>query len=661
MRSNNDTGTTINETPSSVSDNDLVSSTDNYNNKLAFAVANARSISAKINSLVDLFEEADLMFACLSETWLVDGRKHDHEMRELVEGRNISMITRNRGIRGGGVAIAYDDRKMQLKRVYNGKSNFEYVCALGKTKLNKREIFIVSCYYPPAMKVAEVEAMNEEIADRIGRAKADCSDPMVIVAGDMNRKRWEGTFEDLGDVEELPLGPTRRGAELQRCATNLGDAREVFLSSPLETDDGQMSDHRAAVCVWEIPRRDVFRKKTFTFRPFTSRGKTEFLSTLASIDWTPIHTGDPTTATAMMTDILEDLRNRCFPQKTRTIKSSDPPWVDQEYRRATRRRKRRFKRRGRDRRWKQMKKKTREMKAEKQERLVDKVVEAAENAGTTKAYFATANMLKHREAPQRWSPRDLYPEKQPGEIANMAADYFTKISREFTPLSKPVRRGQPRVFNVGEVAGKLKKMKKPNSVVKGDIDKRLVTPAADILAIPLTYIYNLVSESLIWPKLWKSETVTLLPKNPCPSSLGEVRNIACTPLFSKALESLILDELRKKVGLSRNQFGGVPGTGVDHFLVETWQDVLHNLEDNAAGAGLISIDFEKAFNRLDHGQVLEDLIRKGADQQSVDLVAAFLFDRTMAVKIDGVLSDEYHTPGGPRRDRSWGASCFAWR
>ena len=70
------------------------------------------------------------------------------------------------------------------------------------------------------------------------------------------------------------------------------------------------------------------------------------------------------------------------------------------------------------------------------------------------------------------------------------------------------------------------------------------------------------------------------------------------------------------------------------------------LEDPNAAANLMSIDFEKAFNRMSHPHCLNALERLNADKKDIDLVQAFLYGRTMRVKIGSVLSTPRTVPGG---------------
>ena len=128
--------------------------------------------------------------------------------------------------------------------------------------------------------------------------------------------------------------------------------------------------------------------------------------------------------------------------------------------------------------------------------------------------------------------------------------------------------------------------------------------------------------------------------------MPQLRNISCTPLFSKLLESFVLDLLREQTKLSNDQYGGLKGVSADHFLIGTWQTVLDALEDPRAAASLLSIDLEKAFNRLCHGSCLRSLENLGADDAALGLVHAFLQERTMSVKLGETFSRPRLVPGG---------------
>ena len=256
-----------------------------------------------------------------------------------------------------------------------------------------------------------------------------------------------------------------------------------------------------------------------------------------------------------------------------------------------------------------------------------------------------------------WIIQLVYPGRSSKWIAETAADFFNRISKEFDQLP-PLQDLSEHCPAIHEVASKLKCMKKPKSMVSGDIDPRLVSRFSDLLAIPVHTIFQKVYQHQEWPQLWAAETVTLIPKVPAPESLAQMRNISYTPLFSKCLESFVLASLKSAVKLSDNQFGGIKGVSVDHLLGDTWNDIMTSLEDPRACVNLMSIDFEKAFNRMCPQNCLSSLQRLGAHPHHCMLVGAFLRNRVMQVKIDGTVSEPRLVPGGAPQGSVLGSFLF---
>ena len=123
--------------------------------------------------------------------------------------------------------------------------------------------------------------------------------------------------------------------------------------------------------------------------------------------------------------------------------------------------------------------------------------------------------------------------------------------------------------------------------------------------------------------------------------------------FSKLLESFILDDLKSETTLSTNQYGGIKGTGADHFLIGTWQAILEPLEDQRAATSVLSIDFEKAFNRMSHKACLAAIEDLGASKKTTGLIHAFLGNRKMSVRRGQTMSAPRQVPGGsPHRHLS---------
>ena len=149
-----------------------------------------------------------------------------------------------------------------------------------------------------------------------------------------------------------------------------------------------------------------------------------------------------------------------------------------------------------------------------------------------------------REKPKPFEPGSLFPGKTDQEVAEVLAAHFNSVSSEFSPL-EPC--DLPETFNeelprleVWQVAIRVKRFRKPKSMVACDLFPSMVTKYADFLAVPLTAIYNEITVTGVWPYSWKREAVTVIPKTKIPSEIGHLRNISCTLLISKIYESFVL-------------------------------------------------------------------------------------------------------------------------
>ena len=191
-----------------------------------------------------------------------------------------------------------------------------------------------------------------------------------------------------------------------------------------------------------------------------------------------------------------------------------------------------FRKWGRNSVWKQIKKKT--------TRLIRKRRKAYNLQKKAKILSASANgfhdcvkAFVNNENKTGWTPMDLFPGKSRKEAAESMAEFFNNISNEYEPLDL---RLIPKTFDSplptltpADIIKEVKDGKKPKSRVEGDIFINVLTACVDVLAEPITKIFNAIPDSG-WPQKWKMEHVTIIPKCKRPESESECRNISCTNL-----------------------------------------------------------------------------------------------------------------------------------
>ena len=114
----------------------------------------------------------------------------------------------------------------------------------------------------------------------------------------------------------------------------------------------------------------------------------------------------------------------------------------------------------------------------------------------------------------------------------------------------------------------------------------------------------------------------------------------------------------EEVKLKNNQFGGVKGCSSSHLLISVWQRVLTDLEDCRAATVLTAVDYAKAFNRMDFKECLNAFARHGASNQVLRLIATFLHERTMSVRVGSTWSVPRMVNGGVPQGSILGVLLF---
>ena len=626
---------------------------------MKFLMTNARSLLPKIASLMDCFVELELSFAMISETWLKNTTS-DVLKSEIKNNHKLEIIHKNRPLKpdgsivtGGGVAIVYDPSKIHLKPYKIKKSNHEIVAAFGKLPNIKRKILIICAYIPPKARASSSRSVLNMIRETIANAKKNSDNPFIVLGGDFNRHKFHNAVDVFLDIEIHELGATCGGAELDRLATNIQDIRLTRRQPLCDVTKSRRSDHMVILAQTALNNTTKFRKRKLTYMKYTEEGGKEFGKLLMAVDWPAEFSGVEETPTALvekMNCILKNIEDKCFEKKTRLIKSNDPPWMTRQLKCMFKKRSRTYRKQERPPLWKWRKKETDRLIAAEKRKYYERIKTKLKEEGSNTLPYKAIKELKGGERPPPWDVRDIAPHLNDDETANQLADYFNAISREFSPLQAS---GIPESYDAQyvllqphEVSKRLRHFKKPKSRVKGDIFPRLVTDYSDLLAVPLTKIFNLTMWTYHWPTQWKLETVTVIPKGSNAGSYGECRNLSCTPLFSKVCESYMLDRINTETNPDPLQYGGIKKCGVEHFLLQSWDKILRGLEDNRGSIGLISIDFAKAFNRMSHQACINAFKKKGASNQTLNLIASFLCGRRMSVKINESFSTHRAINGG---------------
>ena len=189
---------------------------------------------------------------------------------------------------------------------------------------------------------------------------------------------------------------------------------------------------------------------------------------------------------------------------------------------------------------------------------------------------------------------------------------------------------------------------------------KLVKQFPDLLAEPVTIIFNQITFSAVYPEQWKIEHQIPIPKGDCPENEDQLRNIAKTAFFSKVYESFLAEWLFKVIKPFFDPWQcGVKGLSTTHYLIKFLHFIHKNLDEKKPHAVLAAfIDLKKAFNRVEHSLVIQDLYDMHTPSWLLKILFSYLSERSMFLNYNGAISTQKHLPGGTPQGAILGGLIF---
>lgn len=450
-------------------------------------------------------------------------------------------------------------------------------------------------YIPPYYNADQNRLLYKHTNNTILALKSKYDDPYFIFGGDFNRRDFKLTVDEFPQIKAIQTGPTRGNAVLDILATSFNDSlTDSGVVAAIRNEDGTETDHKTVFASFRMPRVPDYSIEEYSYLHLTEEGHN---------------------------------------------KSSEPPWMMDWLRDDIAARRRVFRTdQTRSERWNELKRQTNTAVKKRWKNFHELVIKKFEEEKNPGKFFQHVKSLTSKNAGTKWNPKQMFPGLDSQQVADRLAAFFNTISSQYeslTPADVPAtfERELP-VITTTEVEDKLKKAKKPSSMVPGDVPAILYSKFPASFAPIIAHIFNLITTLKEWPSLWKIEYVTVIPKTADPQDPSECRNISCTNFLSKLYESFLLEWSRQEVVPKSNQYGEEPAASSTQLLIEVLSDVTSTLEDNRAGLVLSAIDFSKAFNRLDHRKVLHSFARRGSSSDVLALLASFLGGRNMTVRLD---------------------------
>ena len=190
--------------------------------------------------------------------------------------------------------------------------------------------------------------------------------------------------------------------------------------------------------------------------------------------------------------------------------------------------------------------------------------------------------------------------------ADVLLDHFSSVFTEEPtgPIPEPNKQRYTSPLNTmhiteDKVLKKLKAIQIAKSPGPDKLHPKLIRELADVLAKPLSIIYNTSLRMRSLPSQWKTANVSAIFKKGDKSNANNYRPISLTSILCRTMESLIREEviehMKKNNLFSSKQYGFITGRSTSLQLLKVL-DIWTNILDMGGQIDVIYMDFMKAFD-----------------------------------------------------------------
>ena len=186
------------------------------------------------------------------------------------------------------------------------------------------------------------------------------------------------------------------------------------------------------------------------------------------------------------------------------------------------------------------------------------------------------------------------------------------------------------------------KQLKDGAPVKDGITSLSLKLVSDFIVKPITRTVNLSFSQGVFPNELKIALVSPLYKAKDPMYFSNYRPISLLSTFSKILERLmynrIIDFLNKHKILNKYQFGFKTNHSTYMALIILLENIMKALENGESAIGIF-LDFQKAFDTVNHSILLDKLCIYGIRGPALSWITSYLSNRYQYVVYNGYESE----------------------
>lgn len=630
---------------------------------------NVRGVSTKINEIFNAVASCNYDVIAFTETWMnssiVESELFPPNFLPFRSDRKFEALEVSKG---GGVCLAF---RGDMSVVKLDTSLFDVLVSVDivgvKLLFNNINIYFFALYIPPKATVETYESLYELFS-----SLPYIINNKVFIIGDFNISEFSNSlgnvqaasgralsmnhFMNFLNIKQINFIKNTQDRLLDLALTNIDGQTERAVDILTAEDDY----HPALVinlCI-SFESKNNRQKNNLVFYNFKKANLVNLYLNFLNINWNFLdECNDVNTACEKFYKIIYEVLDIHVP-KTKKRTRIYPPWFSSQIIKDI---KKKYKC------WKNFKKTKKPTELQKFKDLRKQIKTDLENSfklyclniesdikNDPKKFWRFINDKKNSHTLPNTMFYNSKISDSPSSITNDFSSFFessfVRSSQKSTaetdlfPTQCPL---DLRKFTEQEVFNILKKLK-PKSIVGPDkIPSFLIKDCAMIFSRPLMILFNLSIGTSTFPEQWKISRIIPVFKKGDKSCITNYRPISIINNFSKVFEMILHEYLYSIFSryISPHQHGFMKGRSTVSNLFCLTQE-LAEIIDTGEQIDVIYTDCSKAFDKLDHGILLNKISVLGSSNTLLSFFESYLTNRKQFVQCHGTNSREFVATSG---------------